>query len=106
MTFKIGATLVLEKSFLYPFQIIKKIVEENITGFLIVPSIAAILLQMAELNKYNFDRLRYISNTGAHLPMEHIKTLRKIFPKTKIYTMYGLTECKRVSYLPPDQLDI
>ena len=22
-----------------------------------------------------------------------------------IYSMYGLTECKRVSYLPPDQID-
>jgi long-chain acyl-CoA synthetase len=24
----------------------------------------------------------------------------------KLYSMYGLTECKRVSYLPPDQIDI
>jgi len=31
--------------------------------------------------------------------------LRKLFPQTRLYLMYGLTECKRVSYLPPDQLD-
>jgi long-chain acyl-CoA synthetase len=26
-------------------------------------------------------------------------------PHAKIFSMYGLTECKRVSYLPPDQID-
>ena len=45
------------------------------------------------------------SNTAAALPVSHIRGLQKIFPSTTIYSMYGLTECKRVSYLPPDQLD-
>jgi acyl-CoA synthetase (AMP-forming)/AMP-acid ligase II len=31
--------------------------------------------------------------------------LRERFPNVRIYSMYGLTECKRVSYLPPEQLD-
>jgi acyl-CoA synthetase (AMP-forming)/AMP-acid ligase II len=26
-------------------------------------------------------------------------------PKARIYSMYGLTECKRVSYLPPELID-
>ncbi len=106
MTFKIGGTLVLEKSFSYPFAIIDKILKEKVTGFPIVPTMSAILLQLEGLNKYNFNHVRYISNTAAHLPTNHIKKLRVIFPNTKIYCMYGLTECKRVSYLPPDQLDI
>ena len=38
-------------------------------------------------------------------PTEHIRRLRALFPHVAIYSMYGLTECKRVSYLPPDQLD-
>jgi len=49
--------------------------------------------------------LRYITNTGAALPVNHTKALRDIFPHVKIYSMYGLTECKRVSYLPPDEID-
>lgn len=106
MAFKIGCTLVLEKSFSYPFAIIDKIIKEKVTGFPIVPTMAAILVQLEGLTKYNFDHVRYISNTAAHLPTFHIKKLREIFPKTKIYCMYGLTECKRVSYLPPDMLDI
>jgi acyl-CoA synthetase (AMP-forming)/AMP-acid ligase II len=32
--------------------------------------------------------------------------MRFLFPETKIFSMYGQTECKRISYLPPDQIDI
>jgi acyl-CoA synthetase (AMP-forming)/AMP-acid ligase II len=31
--------------------------------------------------------------------------LRAALPDVRLYSMYGLTECKRVSYLPPEQLD-
>jgi acyl-CoA synthetase (AMP-forming)/AMP-acid ligase II len=30
--------------------------------------------------------------------------MQEIFPRVDIYSMYGLTECKRVCYLPPEQL--
>jgi len=46
-----------------------------------------------------------MTNTGAALPAEHISRLRNLFPNVKIFSMFGLTECKRVGYLPPDQLD-
>lgn len=106
MGFKMGATVILEKTFLYPYKVIDTILKERVTGFPIVPTISAILLQMEDIKKNNFEHLRYISNTAAALPVAHIQKLREFFPKTKIYSMYGLTECKRVSYLPPDQLDV
>src|SRR5207249_1007264 len=56
--------------------------------------------------KCDFPSLRYITNTAAALPVHHIQQLRGLFPHVKLYSMYGLTECKRVSYLPPDQLDV
>ena len=105
MMFKMGGTLVLHDSFAFPNVAIDKIIREKVTGFPIVPTISAILLQM-DLSKYNFPNLRYISNTAAALPVEHIRKLRALFPHVKLFSMYGLTECKRVSYLPPDQLDI
>ena len=105
MAFKFGGTLVLEKSFAYPYVVIDKLLKEKVTGFPIVPTILAIILQLKELGKYNFEKLRYITNTGAALPVNHITTLRRIFPHVQIYSMYGLTECKRVSYLPPDEID-
>lgn len=105
MGFKIGGTVVLEKSFTYPHAVLELIVREKVTGFPLVPTMAAILLEM-DLSKYDFSALRYLTNTAAALPVEHIKRLRTQFPGARLFSMYGLTECKRVSYLPPDQLDI
>jgi long-chain acyl-CoA synthetase len=70
-----------------------------------VPTISSILLQL-DLTKWDLTSLKYITNTAAALPTDHIMKLRKLVPHAKIYSMYGLTECKRVSYLPPDQIDI
>ena len=105
MMFKVGGTLVLHDSFAFPNTVIEKLIREGVTGFPIVPTVSAILLQM-DLSRFNFLKLRYITNTAAALPLEHIRKLRALFPRVKLYSMYGLTECKRVSYLPPDQLDI
>jgi len=105
MGFKIGGTVVLERSFTYPLAVLEKMAQERVTGFPIVPTISAILLQM-DLTKYRFPCLRYVTNTGAALPTQHIMQLRALFPQTQVYSMFGLTECKRVSYLPPSQLDI
>ena len=104
MGLKIGGTVVLERSFTYPQVVIKRLIEEKVTGFPLVPTMSAILLQM-DLKKYDFSHLRYVTNTGAALPTEHILQLRNLLPDVQIYSMYGLTECKRVSYLPPDQID-
>ena len=43
--------------------------------------------------------------TGAALPVEHIRSLRRLLPHVRIYSMFGLTECKRVGYLPPEEID-
>lgn len=105
MAFRFGGAVILENSFLYPYRIMETIVRENVTGFPIVPTISAILVQMEGVRKFSFDRLRYMTNTAAALPSAHIRELRQIFPRTRIFSMYGLTECKRVAYLPPEELD-
>ncbi len=105
MTFKVGGTLILEKSFAYPHAVLELLAREKATGFPIVPTIAAILLQ-TDLSNYDLSALRYLTNTAAALPTEHIQRLRRVFPQATLFSMYGLTECKRVSYLPPDQLDV
>ncbi len=105
MTFRFGGTLVLERGFIYPAAILKKMAAERVTGFPGVPTMFAILLQM-DLSPYDLSHLRYISNTAAALPPSHIQELREKFPDATIYSMYGLTETKRTLYLPPEQLDI
>jgi acyl-coenzyme A synthetase/AMP-(fatty) acid ligase len=63
------------------------------------------LLQL-DLSKWDFSSLRYLTNAGAAMPLDHIAKLRKLLPHVKIYSMYGQTECTRVTYLPPDQIDV
>ncbi|MBN1163403.1 MAG: AMP-binding protein [Candidatus Krumholzibacteriota bacterium] len=104
MAAQFGGKIILDRSFAYPYAIIKLIQEEKVTGFPLVPTISAILLQMKELEKEEFKHLRYLTNTAAALPVSHITGLGKVFPRATIYSMYGLTECKRVSYLPPEEL--
>ncbi len=104
MPFKFGGTVVLEKSFVYPFQLIGLVNKERVTGLPLVPTIISIFLQVKNLEQYNFSSLRYLTSTGQAFPPNHLLRLSKLLPQTKIYSMYGLTECKRVLYLSPEQV--
>jgi acyl-CoA synthetase (AMP-forming)/AMP-acid ligase II len=79
--------------------------QEQATGFPGVPTIFAILLSLKDLSAFALPSLRYFSNTAAALPPDHIRRLRAAFPRATVYSMYGLTECTRVTYLPPEELD-
>ena len=104
MVFKFGGTLVLEKGFAFPAAVLKTIEREKVTGLPGVPTLFAMMLQM-DLSRFDLSSLRYLTNTAAALPVEHIQQLRDAFPWAKLYSMYGLTECKRTLYLPPEELD-
>ncbi|QDU24190.1 class I adenylate-forming enzyme family protein [Urbifossiella limnaea] len=104
MAAKLGMTVVLEQSFAFPAVVLQKLEAERATGFPVVPTIAALLLKMRDLTPGRFPHLRYLSNTAAALPPAHIRKLQELFPTTRVFSMYGLTECKRCTYLPPDQL--
>ena len=106
MGFLVGGTVILENSFAFPYIILQKLQRERVTGFPVVPIIAALLLRMRDLVPGSFPHLRYITNTAAALPPAHIQRLQELFPATRIYSMYGLTECKRCTYLPPEQLKL
>jgi long-chain acyl-CoA synthetase len=105
MAVRLGATLVLEKSFAFPSAIFARMREEKVTGLPLVPTMAALILQMRDLAPNSVPNLRYITNTAAALPVDHITRLRKLFPNAALFSMYGLTECKRCTYLPPADLD-
>ncbi len=104
MGFRVGGTVILEKSFAYPYAVLETMAKERVTGFPGVPAIFAILLRLKDIYAGDLRSLRYITNTAAALPVNHVIKLQELFPWVKIYSMYGLTECKRVSYLPPREL--
>jgi len=104
MAFKFGGTLVLERSFAYPAAVLKRIEQEQVTGLPGVPTLFALLLQL-DLSRFDLSSLRFLTNTAAALPVEHIQQLRDAFTWARLYSMYGLTETKRTLYLPPEELD-
>jgi acyl-CoA synthetase (AMP-forming)/AMP-acid ligase II len=104
MSVAFGGTVILEKAFVYSYQAIQIIKKYSVSGFPLVPAMAALLLQMKSIDKTDLASIRYITNTGQALPPAHIRGLQELFLNAKIYSMYGLTECKRALYLPPEEL--
>lgn len=105
MCARVGATLVLERSFTFPVKVLEVMVRERITVFPGVPTMFSMLMSLQSLPSFDLGHLRMITNTAAALSEAHIQRLRALFPQATLFSMYGLTECKRVTYLPPDQLD-
>lgn len=104
MNVRMGSTLVLERSFAYPAQILKRVQDEQVTVFPGVPTVYATLLATHERGPLSAPSVRRVTNTAAALLPAMHKGLTEIFPNALIFAMYGLTECKRVSYLEPELL--
>jgi acyl-CoA synthetase (AMP-forming)/AMP-acid ligase II len=67
-----------------------------------VPSLAASLAVL--LDRFGGTvPLRLLTNTGAAMPGRTLDILRKHLPDLKVQLMFGLTECKRVAIMPPDE---
>lgn len=106
MAVAVGATVLLERSFAFPVKLLEAMARERVTVFPGVPTIFSLLMSLKGLDAFDLSSLRMITNTAAALPEQHIRKLRALFPHATLFSMYGLTECKRVTYLPPEQLDV
>lgn len=78
---------------------------ENITALPAIPGLIASLLRMLDRRNHELPYLRVVTSTGEHLPVQQIRKLQAHLPRVRIFSMYGLTECKRVSILLPDELE-
>jgi amino acid adenylation domain-containing protein len=105
MTGMTGGCLVLEPGFGYPGDLLELLLREGVTTLPGVPTLFALLLRLKSFGAEKLTKLRVMTNTGAALPVRHVRELRERFPDSRLYLMYGLTECKRVSYLPPEEVD-
>jgi acyl-CoA synthetase (AMP-forming)/AMP-acid ligase II len=81
--------------------LLKQVREAGVTVMPLVPSLASILVRLAERDQAP-TRLRLFTNTGAALPQSSIDALRSRFPGARVARMFGITECKRVSIMPPE----
>lgn len=104
-----GASLHLGPSLIFREQFFTWIEDESITGLPLVPSQISVLCTKKNNQCYSgvnhvLPSVRFVSSTGSPFPTEHIDDLSQCFPNARLFSMYGLTECKRVTYLPPEKL--
>jgi long-chain acyl-CoA synthetase len=105
MATRLGATLVLERSFTFPVRTLEVMQRERATVFPGVPTMYAMLTGLDDLARFDLSALRVLTNAAAALPPATIARVRACFPQARLYSMYGQTECTRISYLPPEELD-
>ena len=103
LTVRLGATLLLERSFTFPAKTLARLREEKATVFPAVPTVFATILAMSEDTSY--PSVRCLTNAAAGLPPALHEGLRRVFPNALLYRMYGQTECIRVCYLEPELID-
>ncbi len=101
----VTGTVILEKDLLLPSQLLKHIEQYNVTGLPLVPSMVLLLVKFNQLKTYDLTSIRYVTNTGAQLMPSYIDAINTLLPHAKLFSMYGLTECKRCTYLPADHVD-
>lgn len=105
MAFAAGARLVLEPSFGVVPQVVARMSRERVTALPLLPTVCALLAEMRTLSEFDLASVRYVTVSGAALTARHIEFLKRAFPQARIFSMFGLTECKRCTYLPPEDLD-
>ncbi len=99
-----GCSVLLERSFAFPADVMRRVAEHRVTGLPGVPTVFATILRMAPFDGLDLSSLRFLTNAAAALPPAHLQQLQALFPDARIYSMYGQTECTRVSFLDPDRV--
>lgn len=106
-TIRKGCTLYLHDLAL-PNDLFTLMSKEKITALPVMPVIITKMfdkrLKIAT-NSFDFSSLRYVCSTGGRLSSDMLADLRGAFPKARIFSMFGLTEAFRSTYLDPDKLD-
>jgi long-chain acyl-CoA synthetase len=102
-----GGSLVIENSMVYPHVVLDSMMKTGVTGLSGVSTTYAIMLNQSNLKSYSFPALRYVTHAGGPMPSELLSRLQLVFPGKSIFIMYGQTEASaRLTYLPPDLLDV
>ena len=106
-TIRKGCTLYLH-DFALPNDLFALLAERKITALPVMPVIITQIFDKrlkAQSASHDFSALRYVCSTGGRLSPVMIADLRGAFPSSKIFSMFGLTEAFRGTYLAPELLD-
>ncbi len=102
------ATLALHR-FILPDDFFNHLVNDEIT---VLPLMPVNISQMFDEDLYTqpnaelFNQVRIITSSGGNVTESMIKNCEKTFKNAKFYSMHGLTEAFRSTYLDPAQIKI
>jgi acyl-coenzyme A synthetase/AMP-(fatty) acid ligase len=78
--------------------------DNEVTVLPVVPGLAQNLERLTRRAHHALPPLRMLTNTGATMSVDLRLRLQRAYPDMQVYLMFGLTECKRVSILLPEEL--
>ena len=93
----LGATIVIERLGAFPTKVAQMLERERVTVLPGVPTMFAGLLGLRDLARYDLSSVRIVTNAAAAIPEHHVRHVRSAFPRARFYSMYGMTECMRVT---------
>ncbi len=101
---QVGAAVFVGRPEMIGPEIQKILATEKISILPGVPTLFAALLKLQKRKPQAFPQLRCVTNTGDRLPQAYVDQLLGFFPDLRVFLMFGLTECKRVSILLPEEM--
>ena len=104
LCFSVGASLIQINTILCHQTFFDYLKTQPVNFLPLTPNLIQIIEQTCPSHMTSFSGIQTITSTGSPLYQQHVLALQKRFPNAAIYAMYGLTECKRCAYLPPQQL--
>ncbi|KAF2807768.1 4-coumarate-CoA ligase 2 [Mytilinidion resinicola] len=101
----LNAEVIMLPQFTMP-EMLKIIVDYQLTELLLVPPIIIRLVRDKEVNDYDLSHVTRFSSGAAPLSEEIIQLLKKKFPGTGFKQGYGMTEsCSCITAHPPEKYD-
>ncbi len=90
--------------YLTPRDVVRAVGRHGITTLAGVPPL---WIQLAEIDwpADSVAPLRRLTNTGGRMSVPLVRRLRTVFPRARLFSMYGLTEAFRSTWLDPELID-
>lgn len=97
-----GASVIVERDFSKPLYALARAAKARATVLPLVPTMVPLIDTMGP--RFDLSAVRIVTSTAAALPPRAIDRLGEVFAGARVFSMYGLTECHRCTYLPPEEL--
>ncbi len=103
-----GATLAIHK-FILPSSFFNHLIRDRVTILAVMP---VYISKMFDEDTHKLplpkqlEHIRVITSSGGCVTLPMIDNIKKYFTKAEFYSMHGLTEAFRSTYLEPSQINI